>query len=273
MVNKVRKLPYTLLGIVIVVVMLFPLYWAIVTSLENEQQLFQHPPSFYPPTPTLSHYVEAFTTQLPHIETSCIVALGTVLVTLLIAVPSAYALAHFRFRVTFVFVFVLLLTQMIPNIILASSLFVIFQKINLLNSYWGLILADCTHAIPFNILILRAFMASIPFEITEAAMIDGASEWQTFLKVIVPVSKSGIITAALFSFLFSWGDFIFALTMMTKNVTQPITVSIYSYIGQYSQDWNGMMASAVLASIPAAILLIICQKNITAGLTSGSLKG
>lgn len=134
-------------------------------------------------------------------------------------------------------------------------MYVIFNKLNLLITYPGIILADSSGAIPFSILILRAFMQSIPYELTEAALVDGAGDWQTFIKIILPVSKSAIITAGLLTFLGAWGDFLFALTIMTKNTIQPITLSLYSYIGQYSTSWNEMMAAAVLASIPAAVLL------------------
>jgi len=142
-----------------------------------------------------------------------------------------------------------------------------------LDSYWGLILADCSFSIPFDILILRAFMGSIPKELPEAAYVDGAGDWRTFFSIILPVSKSAIITASLFAFLFGWGDFLFAVTMSTSDAVQPITLSIYGYVSQYSQSWNEMMATAVLASIPAAFLLVLSQRYISAGLTSSSVKG
>jgi multiple sugar transport system permease protein len=267
-----KKSLNTVIALIILAFMLFPLYWAIVASLETKKQLFQSPPSFFPPTPSLSAYVSAFSMQWPHLLTSLIISIGTVIFALIIATPAAYALAKFRFRITAYVVIGLLITQMIPNVILANSLYVIFNKIHLLNTYAGIILADSSIAIPFSILILRAFMQSIPYELTEAALVDGANDWKTFIKIIVPVSKSAIITAGLFAFLNAWGDFLFALTMMTEDTIKPITVSLYSYIGQYSTSWNEMMASAVLASIPAAILLLVSQRYITAGL-GGSVKG
>lgn len=267
------KILYFIIGIVVLAFMLFPLYWAVVSSLKTNSQLFHNPPAFFPPTPTLKAYVDAFNTQWSHLVTSLIVSLGTVVLSLLIAAPAAYALAHFRLRITLIIIIFLLLTQMIPTIILANSLYVIFNKAHLLNTYLGLILADSSYSVPFDILILRAFMVGIPYEIVEAALVDGASDWVTFRKVIVPVSTTALVTASLFAFLFAWGDFLFALTMTTKNTFQPITLSLYSYIGQYSQSWNDMMASAVLASIPAAILLLLSQRYITAGLTGGSVKG
>lgn len=260
-------------GIVVTAIMLFPLYWMLVNSLETSQEMFSIPAPLFPTTITFAPYVAVLQTQLPHLLTSLIVAFGTVIVSLVIATPSAYALAHFRFRITLVVVFCLLLTQMIPTVTLATPMFLIFNKLGLLNSYIGLILADTTYAVPFNILILRAFLQSVPYELAEAAFVDGTGEWGAFLRVVLPVVTPGLITAALFSFLFGWGDFLYALTIMTSSSAQPVSVSIYSFLGQFGSQWNNLMAVAVLASIPAAVLLVAFQRYITSGLTAGAVKG
>jgi multiple sugar transport system permease protein len=263
----------TVAGIVVTVIMLFPLYWMIANSLETSQEIFSIPVSLVPPHPTFNAYVSVWQTQLPHLGTSLIVAIGTALLSILIAVPAAYALAHFHFRFTILMVFCLLLTQMIPTVTLATPMFLIFNKLGLLNSYVGLILADTTYAVPFAILILRAFFLSVPYELAQAAFVDGAGEWGAFTRVMLPLVLPAVITAGLFSFLFAWGDFIYALTLMTTNDIQPVSLSIYAYIGQYADYWNNAMAVATLASIPAAILLIFFQRYITAGLTAGAVKG
>jgi len=263
----------TIAGVVATALMLFPLYWMIANSLETNQEIFSIPVSLIPTSVTLTPYATALATQIPHLITSIIVALGTVIVSLLIALPAGYALAHFHFRITVIIVFCLLLTQMIPTVTLSTPFFLIFNKLGLLNSYGGLILADTTYAVPFDILILRAFLSSIPYELVEAAFVDGSDEWGAFLRVIMPLSIPGIVTAGLFAFLFAWGDFLYALTITTTNQIEPISLSIYTYLGQFSSQWNDLMAVATLAAIPAAILLIAFQRYITAGLTSGALKG
>src|SRR5579875_3332107 len=263
----------TIVGIVATVLMLLPLYWMVANSLETNQEIFSIPVSLIPTSVTLTPYATALATQIPHLITSIIVALGTVIVSMLIALPAGYALAHFHFRITVIIVFCLLLTQMIPTVTLSTPFFLIFNKLGLLNSYGGLILADTTYAVPFDILILRAFLSSIPYELVEAAFVDGSDEWGAFLRVIMPLSIPGIVTAGLFAFLFAWGDFLYALTITTTNQIEPISLSIYTYLGQFSSQWNDLMAVATLAAIPAAILLIAFQRYITAGLTSGALKG
>lgn len=263
----------TIVGIVIAAVFLFPVYWMIISSLETQQQIFATPAPWFPPTPTLAGYIAALPSQLPHIGVSAEIAIGSTILSLLIALPAAYALAHFKMKATVWLVLALLFTQMIPSVTMITPLFLIFYHLHLINTIPGLILADSIAAVPFDILILRAFLESVPFELSEAAFVDGAGEWGAFLRVVIPVSFSGVITAALFSFLFAWGDFLNALTLMNNSSGQPVMLSLYTFIGQYQTSWNAVMATAVLASIPAVVLLLIFQRYITAGLTGGALKG
>lgn len=261
------------LGILLTMLMLFPLYWMVANSFETSQEIFRIPVALVPTQLTFSSYVSVWQTQLPHLATSLIVALGTALLSITIATPAAYALAHFRLRVTMLIVFILLITQMIPTVSLTTPMFLIFNQFGLINSYPGLILADSTYAVPFAVLILRAFMLSLPDELTEAAYVDGAGEWGAFIRVILPLTVPGVVTAGLFAFLFAWGDFIYALTLTTNNTIEPVSLSIYTYLGQYNNEWGSAMAVAALASVPAAILLVLFQRYITTGLTAGAVKG
>ena len=261
------------LGILLTMLMLFPLYWMVANSFETSQEIFRIPVALVPTQLTFSSYISVWQTQLPHLATSLIVALGTALLSITIATPAAYALAHFRLRVTMLIVFMLLITQMIPTVSLTTPMFLIFNQFGLINSYPGLILADSTYAVPFAVLILRAFMLSLPYELTEAAFVDGAGEWGAFIRVMLPLAVPGVVTAGLFAFLFAWGDFIYALTLTSDNTVQPVSLSIYNYLGNYNNEWGSAMAVAALASIPAAILLILFQRYITTGLTAGAVKG
>jgi multiple sugar transport system permease protein len=263
----------TIFGILITFLMLFPVYWMVVNSVETTKEMFRNPVALVPTQVTFDPYVAVWQTQLPHLITTLSISFGAVVVAIVIATPAAYALAHFRLRYTVVLVFFLLLAQMIPTVTLATPMFLIFNQFGLLNSTLGLILADSTYAVPFAVLILRAFFGTIPYELVQAAFVDGTGEWGAFFRVVLPLVVPGVITAGLFAFLFAWGDFIYGLTLTTNNTIQPISLSIYSYIGQFSDYWNNAMAVAVLASIPAAILLIAFQRYITAGLTAGAVKG
>lgn len=168
--------------------------------------------------------------------------------------------------------FVLLIVQMLPGIVKANSLFTLYSHLGLLNNTIGLMFAQSTLAVPFAAVLLRSQLCDIPPEIIEAAALDGAGTWRTFLRIVVPLSRNGLITAGLFAFLFSWADFLFAISLTSRDAVTPVTVGIYRFIGANATDWNALMASAVLASVPAAILLIVAQRYIAVGITGGSVK-
>jgi multiple sugar transport system permease protein len=262
----------TVIGVLVVAILLFPLYWMVNASLQPSGALLKPSPEWFPADGTLDGYRKALGTQGGHLLSSVLIALGTVVVSLAIAAPASYALAQLKVRGGTSIVFVLLIVQMIPGIVMANSLYTVFGNLGLIDSYLGLVLADSTATIPFAVLLLRAFMVSVPRELSEASRVDGAGHWRTFFSIILPVSRSAMVTAGLFSFLFAWADFLFAVTLTTGQSFQPITVGIYRFVGNQSADWNGVMATAVLASVPAAVLLVIAQRFVVAGLTSGAVK-
>jgi multiple sugar transport system permease protein len=263
----------TLTTVAALVVVLFPVYAVVVGSFESTNTLFSGNYYWLPHAPTLDNYRTVIQAQSGSVLTSLIVGVGTALLALVVAVPAAYALAKYRLRVTVVIVSSLLVAQIVPSIVLATSLFIIFHWVHLVNTYPGLIIADGTYAIPFSILVLRAFFFSLPNEVMQAARVDGASEWQTFRRIVVPLARSAVITVAVFAFLNGWGDFIFALTVLNGSTIEPITLGIYTYLGNYSTDWGAVMASAAFAMVPAAIMLVVAQRYIASGLTAGSVKG
>lgn len=271
--RKGREWGNTAVGVLAVLVMLFPVFWAVVSSLETPQQIFQVPPYLLPPTPSLAAYDEAFHVLGHYFVNSVIISVGTLLLSLLLAAPAAYALAHLRLRVTVLVVLLLLITQMFPAVMLATPLFLIYNHFGLVNSYLGLILADTMGAMPFVILVLRAYLLGVPFELTEAALVDGTGYLGAFRRVILPVATPGLVTAGLFAFLGAWNEFTFGLTLTTNSNIQPLTLGLYTFVTQHTTDWTGLMAGAVLTSLPAAIILVAAQRFITAGLTSGALKG
>jgi multiple sugar transport system permease protein len=263
----------TLVAAAALVIVLFPVYAIIVGSFESTQTLFSGTFYWLPHEATLENYRTVLQAQKANVLTSLILGIGTALLALVVAVPAAYALSKYRLRVTVIFVSSLLVAQIVPSIVLATSLFIVFHWINLVNTYPALILADGTYAIPFAILVLRAFFFSLPNELMYAARVDGASEWQTFRLIVVPLARSAVITVAVFAFLAGWGDFIFALTVLNGSGIEPITLGIYTYLGNYSTDWGAVMASATFALVPAAVMLIVAQRYIASGLTAGSVKG
>ncbi|MEO5533884.1 MAG: carbohydrate ABC transporter permease [Pseudolysinimonas sp.] len=252
--------------------MLFPLYWMVNVSLTPHNELRKDPPNLFPFDATFDGYTTVISQQLPYLGTSLIVGLGTVALTLALSAPAAYALAKLQPFGGNVVSFVLLTAQMIPGIIMAMGFYLIFNNWGLLDTVPGLILADSTLAVPFGVLIFTAFMSGIPDELMSAAKIDGAGPWRTFRSIVVPISRNSIVTVSLFAFLWSWSDFLFASTLDRGGDLQPITMGIYRYIGNNTQDWNAIMATAVVASIPATVLLVVAQRYVAAGVTAGAVK-
>ena len=260
----------TLFGLLILAVLLFPVYWMANASLQSSATSFST--EWFPLHPSLGGYRQALSQQGGHLVTSLLIAVGATAISTLIATPAAFALARFRLPGRAWVIFVALATQMIPGIVIANALYGTYNSLHLINSVPGLILADASLGIPFSVLLMRSFMAGIPKEILEAARIDGAGQIRAFLQVAVPVARNGIITAALFSFLFAWSDFLFALTLTTTNAVTPITLGIYQYLGAQTEQWSPVMATAVIACIPSAILLVAAQRFIAAGVTGGAVK-
>lgn len=268
--SPLRRGIRTAVGIVLVAIMLFPVYWMVSASLAPGGNSLNA--QLIPLDPDLGGYVRAIADQGRNLVTSLIVAVGAAVLALVIATPCAYALAQFPVRGSGVLLFVVLISQMIPGIVIANALYTAYNQMGLLNTVPGLILADATLGIPFSILIIRAFMESFPKEIVEAAQIDGCGHVRAFWSIVLPVSVNALITAGIFSFLFAWSDFLMALTLTTGQTIRPVTLGLYDYIGANSTEWSAVMATAVIASVPAVVLMIAAQKYIAAGATGGAVK-
>ncbi|MET7684021.1 carbohydrate ABC transporter permease [Streptomyces sp. NPDC005423] len=263
---------HTLIGLLLTALMLFPVYWMLNVSLTPQQDMRKSPPDLIPLRPTFAGYRAVLDDQLPYLGTSLLIGLGTVALTLVLAAPAGYSLARLRPRGAGALGLVLLIAQMIPGIVMAMGFYGVFLDLGILNTWWGLIVADSTIAVPFGVMIFTAFMSGIPGELTAAARIDGAGTFRTFWSVVLPVSRNAVVTVSLFGFLWAWSDFVFANTLDGGGDWRPITLGIYHYIGNNNQEWNAIMATAVVASVPAAVLLVLAQRYVAAGVTAGAVK-
>ena len=262
----------TALALLLTAIMLFPVYWMINVSFTQDQDMRKSPPNLFPVHGTLDGYRAVLQQQLPYLGASLVVGLGTVLLTVALAAPAGYALAKLRPRGGGALSFLLLAAQMIPGIIMAMGFYAIYLGIGLLQSVPGLIVADSTLAVPFAVLIFTAFMSTIPDQLLQAARTDGAGRLRTFWSIVLPMSRNAVVTVSVFAFLWAWSDFVFASTLDNGGAQEPITLGIYHYIGNNNQQWNAIMATAVVASIPAAILLMLAQRYVAAGVTAGAVK-
>lgn len=265
----------TFIGILIMVVFLFPVYWMVKTSITPVTELYHNPPHIFPVGATFESYINNFVRNqdmIGYIGNSFIIAIGTMVLSLLLAIPAAYALARLPIKGKGLMMISVLSIQMLPGIMMAMPLYIMFSKVQLIDNFAGLIFADLIHSLPFAIITLRPFFLALPGGLEEAAMIDGCNKFSSFTKIILPLVMPGLMTVAVFCFLFGWGDFIFALTLTTSNSVRPLTLGLYRFIGQYGTEWNNLMAVATIAALPIIVIFVSMQKYVVGGITAGSMK-
>ncbi len=269
------KLVSFLVGGLVFLVFIFPLYWMVVTALKTQVEIFSIPTPLWPKNLTFDAFAKQLSSSgdtLRGFKNSLIISCGATVIATVLAIPAAYGLARFRFGARRGLVLFFLITQMLPSTLVLTSLYIMFSKMHLLNTYWAPILADATLGIPFSIIILRTYFVSIPKELDEAAKIDGCGHVSAFTKIMLPIAKPGIVVAAVFSFVYAWGDLIYGITFITNPNMRPITSSIYNYVQQYQTLWNSTMAFGIIAITPVVLIFIFMQKYIVSGLTNGAVK-
>ena len=266
-----------IVSVLVLCFLLFPLFWTLNTSLKTEQEIFQNPPTFYPHVLNTQSYAAQVETgdfnMFRSFANSFLISLSSMLIAVVLAVPASYAIAKYRFKGRKVMLLFFLVTQMLPVSVLLTPMFIMFKGMHVYNTWWSAILADTTIGIPFSILILKNYFASIPKELEEAAYIDGCTRFGAFMRILVPVAKPGIIVCAVFSFLYAWGDLAYGMTFILEQPMRPITAGIFNFMGQYGTKWSYLSAFAVVSMIPVAIIFVFMQKYIIAGMTAGAVKG
>lgn len=274
--KKNKKWLYFLAALIIFAIFIFPLYWMVVTALKTQVEIFKIPTPLWPKELTLEPFLDQLNSSsdtLRGFKNSAIISVGAAAIASVLAIPAAYGLARFKFRGRKSIILVFLITQMLPSTLLLTSLYIMFSRLGLINNYWAPILADATLGLPFSVIILRTYFITIPKELDESANIDGCGPIQSFVRIMLPIVKPGILTAIVFSFVYAWGDLIYGLTFMTDPLLRPITSNIYNYVQQYQTLWNSTMAFGVIAIAPVVIIFILLQKYIVSGLTNGAVKG
>lgn len=265
----------TALGLFATTLMLFPLYWVVVSSLKNTVELFRTPPTLFPQQIDWSPYIINFVQSQDiwrYMGNSAQIAVGTMLLSLVLAAPMAYGLARLPIQGKNVFLLGLLVVQMFPGIMLAVPLFVIFTHLGLMNTLPAVVLAVTTRTLPFAVLVLRPYFLTLPRDLEDAAFIDGCTLWGAFYRIILPLSRPGVLTVAALTFLMGWSDFLFPLALISDDSKRPLTLGIYKFIGEYGVRWNDLMAVSVVAAIPIILVFIFAQRYITSGLVAGAVK-
>lgn len=270
----IRTVVLMIVASALLFVWVLPLIWAFVVSLKSEREVLAYPPSVVF-EPTWSNYVDALFGDFSIVDsltTSTIVATSTTLLTIVLAVPAAYAFARLRLPAKRPLGFCTLATQMVPPVGLVIPYFLILNRLSWLDTYHGMVIVYLTFSLPFAIWLMVSYMEDIPWEMEEAAFLDRASRLQTLWHIVIPQVRGGIAVTVIFVFLNAWNEFLFAV-QLGGNTVRPVTVAMYNFVSVEQTLWAKLSAAALVAMLPVVIIGIVAQKQIVKGLTVGAVKG
>ncbi len=268
--ERVSNILFYLLVALIALIVLFPFLWMLSSSFKTQIDIITWPPKLFF-EPTLQNYRKVFEEQnfLQYFMNSTIVATFSVSFSLLIGLPAAYSIARYTQHRLAVFI---LLARLMPGISFLMPWYIIFSWLGLMDTYVALILSHMLIALPIVVWIMTTYFNSIPRELEESAMVDGATRAYAFLKIILPLSGPGVITATTLSFIFSWNNFMFS-QVLSMEKTKTLPIAVYNFLSYAEVDWGGVMAAAVSIMAPAIVLTMIFQRYVVKGLTMGAVKG
>lgn len=252
---------------------LAPFVWMLLTSIKPNADLSQFPVRYLPSSTTFEHYRTLIQrTSFPvNLLNSLIIACGAVLLGLATSVPAAYSFSRFRFAGRRTLMTGFLVINMFPIVLLIIPLFVLMRTLGLIDTFLGVIIGHSTFSIPFSIWMLVSYFNAIPKDLDEAATIDGASRLQTIRLVVLPLVMPGIVTTAIYVFITSWNEYLFAM-MLSGETVRPVTVALQLFIGEFTVQWGILTAGGTIIALPVTILFLFVQKRLVGGLTAGAVK-
>jgi multiple sugar transport system permease protein len=260
---------------VIVLFLLFPFFVMISTMLKPATEVYVSPPYWIPKRVALSNFVKIWT-QHPfsrYFVNSFVIAAGTTCLTTSLCVPAAYALSRFRFFGQKLLLYLYLVIQMFSPIVVVIALFKIIARLRLLDTYLGLVLTNTIFTLSFVTWMLAGYFKTIPVDIEEAALIDGCTRIQTIVRIMIPIAAPGLVTTIIYSFIASWNEFMFALTLVQSIQKTPLTLGLYNFVGRWTTQWEFLTASSFLALLPVIALFLLIEKELVTGLVGGAVKG
>jgi ABC-type glycerol-3-phosphate transport system permease component len=252
-----------------------PFLWMILSSFKSLAELYHIPITWLPKAITIANYEKVlFDSNVPrYFVNSSIVSLGSTILGLIFATPAAYAFSRFESRGRSVWQIAILMSHLLPSAALIVPLYIFLGYLNLLNSILGLILVYLVLTLPLSIWMLTGYFKSIPFEVEEAALIDGASRWGILLRIMLPLSLPGIVVIFLYSFVATWNEFIFALSFANDDTVKTLPIGLAEFSTEYDTDWGAIMAASVIMSLPIAAIFLGLQRVFVGGMMSSAMKG
>ncbi len=274
MTKRARSLTFTIVAFAGAAIYLFPIYWMLISGFKSSAEIFVNPPTFFPRDPSLEafHSVIVQENIARYLRNSVVIALPVTLLTLALGSMGAYAMSRIRSRLVDVALVIVLLLQVFPEALIATPIFIIFKAMGLLNSFVAVILATTSKTLAFALVILRPLFLQVPHELEEASFVDGATPFQAFWRIVLPMMRTPLLVVGAICFAQAYGQFVYPITLLTQQELQPGSVGIYAFIGAELSDWHRVMAFASIYVLPILALFLLLQRNIVAGLTGGALK-
>jgi len=266
-------------GVMLFVLLLLflPLYWLLITSIKPNQAAFDLPPEFFPSKLTLGSYISQLLDRsgfLTYFFNSVITASLATVLSIVVSVFAGYAFSRLRFPAKRAALLFILTSQMFPLVVLLVGIYVLFRQLNLLDSYLGLVLAFTTYSLPLSIWMMRGFFDTVPPELEQAAMVDGATRLQALARVVLPLIGPGVIAVGLYSFLNAWNNLLYALSLTSSQDMRTIPPGfLLTYVGEFQYQWADAMAGSVMVSLPMIAVFIFLQRYLVQGMTAGAVKG
>jgi ABC-type glycerol-3-phosphate transport system permease component len=270
-----KRTIFLLLILAIVVVCIFPIYWMVTSAFRTYANLTTDSPSLFP-KPLSLQYIQTVLKYTPffmYLKNSLVVCIGTVLINLIIGSMAAHSLARMRFRGKAILARGILLAYVFPKMVIIVPLFVVIAKLHILNTYIGLILTYVVFTFPFSVWMLTAYFKKIPKELEECAHIDGASNLRTYVQIVLPLSAPGLAASAIFTFVATWKEFLYAFLLLNAENRRTLTVGLYGFIGAEVMEWGETLAFSTLMVVPVIIFFLFVQRSFIQGLTAGAVKG
>jgi len=270
------KLAFNLFTWALVLLIAFPLFWMIVTSIKPQTELFRIPPTWLPEAITFEHYWELLTETpfLLYFRNSVVLATTTTAFVRTLGTIGAYSLVRFSYRGRETLAMLVLFTYLLPSVVLIIPLYLMMVHIGLSNTLASLVLAHTTFALPYALWLLRSFMEGVPEDLESAALVDGATRMGAFRDVILPQLLPGIISTALFTFILSWNEYLYALVLVNSESVRPLTTGVMSMlITAFNIEWSLLMAASVMMSLPLIVVFAFLQSYLTRGFGGGGVKG
>ncbi len=272
--SPLKKVVIYTIVIIISIYSFFPIYWMFVSSIRSYSELYRAT-SLIPHSFSLNSYINLLqhTKYLINFKNSLFVAFSTTAITLVCSILMAYVFTRYQMRGKKYVLNAILFAYMFPPMLIAVPLYYIFANIGMIDSLWGLVIAHTTITFPLGVWLLWGFFKAMPFELEEAAMVDGASRIKAFFLVVLPLSLPGLATVAIFSFLLSWTDYTFGLIIISSDINKTLPVGLATMVSAHDLNWGDILAGAFLISVPLLLMLTFVSKYFVKGLTAGAMKG